>query len=221
MPNNPQIITDIAKLSASGDLPTHGKVTCGGILRGETKSPFSLKEFHDFLIKEHCDENLEFYQTVLEYQSKAIELYPNSKLNDRIRSWGSLNQLSLSISRERLSSLAQSAGNLASSPTSPVAQEDISASAEALSPKRDKIFGTLRDHLERIIIRFLEPGSDREINIPAPMRKKLLYEIQDKQNFHPDIFIPALEETYKMMKTSSFPTFLKRQTSAAKAANDK
>jgi hypothetical protein len=55
---------------------------------------------------------------------------------------------------------------------------------------------TLKDELDSIVAKFLSEGSMKEINIPGKIRNKLMREIQDKKNYHPDIFRVSLEHTY-------------------------
>ncbi|KAJ3178884.1 hypothetical protein HK101_010092 [Irineochytrium annulatum] len=67
----------------------------------------------------------------------------------------------------------------------------------------------LRDEVDVIMKRFLSEGSEKEVNLPAKIRRKVTTEVYDRRNYHPDVFRPALEHAYMMMKLSSFPNFIK------------
>ncbi|KAI9097355.1 RGS domain-containing protein [Phlyctochytrium arcticum] len=71
-------------------------------------------------------------------------------------------------------------------------------------------FSQLKDEVEFITTLYMTPGSEKEVNLPAAMRKKVLVEINEKKNFHPDVFKNVLEHTYLMMKTSSYPNFYRQ-----------
>ncbi|KAJ3049048.1 hypothetical protein HK097_009959 [Rhizophlyctis rosea] len=72
--------------------------------------------------------------------------------------------------------------------------------------------------MEKLITLYLTPGGDREVNLPAVTRKKIVSEVKEKGNYHPDIFATAMEQTYQLMKTSSYPQFYKQAAAAATSA---
>ncbi|ORY36429.1 regulator of G protein signaling superfamily [Rhizoclosmatium globosum] len=67
----------------------------------------------------------------------------------------------------------------------------------------------LKAEVEQIRLKFLTPGSDTELNIPAKILKPLLTHLDEKKNVHPEIFDAAIDNVLTMLRLSSFPVFCK------------
>ncbi|KXS10779.1 hypothetical protein M427DRAFT_36596 [Gonapodya prolifera JEL478] len=61
---------------------------------------------------------------------------------------------------------------------------------------RDEARCKLRAELGIIILMFFSEESDREINVPAKLKRELLLEINERENYHPNIFKPIIENLY-------------------------
>ncbi|KAJ3288649.1 hypothetical protein HK104_008047 [Borealophlyctis nickersoniae] len=184
------------------------KVGLSSVLSDECKPPFSLADFTEHLKKEHSEENLEFWQAVMRYRDNAQPIFPNTSL--RTRRFGSAASLRSNNTLSGSQSVANrggSAGEMTSGGGAAGGDEDAGArEPDTMEEKLSK----LRDELDVIAAVYLTPGSDREINLPATTRKKLLAEIE-KKNYHPDIFKGTMEH----MKTSSYPAFYRSSCQVA------
>ncbi|KAJ3178627.1 hypothetical protein HDU87_003450 [Geranomyces variabilis] len=67
----------------------------------------------------------------------------------------------------------------------------------------------LLEQIELILCRYLERDSEKELNIPESIRKHIVTQIRERGVMHPDVFAPAVEAATNLMRTSSFPNFLK------------
>ncbi|KAJ3152076.1 hypothetical protein HDU86_005921 [Geranomyces michiganensis] len=67
----------------------------------------------------------------------------------------------------------------------------------------------LQEQIELIVCRYLERDSEKELNIPESIRKSIVAQIRERGVMHPDVFAPAIEAATNLMRTSSFPNFLK------------
>ncbi|KAI8588841.1 hypothetical protein BDZ88DRAFT_175864 [Geranomyces variabilis] len=70
----------------------------------------------------------------------------------------------------------------------------------------------LTERIELILCRYLEHDSEKELNIPESIRKNIVTQIRERGVMHPDVFSPAVEAATSLMRTSSFPNFLKYAT---------
>ncbi|CAO3642719.1 unnamed protein product [Cunninghamella blakesleeana] len=59
-----------------------------------------------------------------------------------------------------------------------------------------------------IIHTYIQPNSNREINIPCEMRIELLNHIFQKQDYQPSIFTPASQAVFELMRANSFIPWL-------------
>ncbi|KAI9329754.1 RGS domain-containing protein [Obelidium mucronatum] len=151
------------KRSASAS-STEFKPTVLQVLEDKCESPFSLNDFHQFIINEHSEENYDFYMAVKDHQYHCERISPD-------------------ILRD-------------------VSQLKIG------TPDWFKV-EPLKQAIDSIRSKFLSPGSDTELNIPAKIMKPLLAHLDGKKTIHPEIFDAAVDNVLTMMRLSSFPVFCK------------
>ncbi|KAJ3116590.1 hypothetical protein HDU96_009249 [Phlyctochytrium bullatum] len=78
------------------------------------------------------------------------------------------------------------------------------------SPEAAAFLEELQQRLQKILEVYFQTGADKELNIPASVRKRVLAEVKEKKNFHPDVFNAAVDNVCTMMRLSSFPNFYKK-----------
>ncbi|KAJ3158832.1 hypothetical protein HDU86_002519 [Geranomyces michiganensis] len=193
------------------------KISLTAVLHDEVEYPFSLANFEKYVRKEHSEENLEFFQSIARYRERASKVWPSvhsSLRSRRTTSHGSVRSISSAFaSQASLGGAAAGAGGAAAASRerlAPGASEEVLDAGE-----RDK----LKDEVDKLVALYVVPGADKEINIPATMRKKLMVEINDKKNYHPDIFKPVEQHVYLMMKTSSYPNFYREAVAYLQSKN--
>ncbi|KAJ3032530.1 hypothetical protein HDV00_007420 [Rhizophlyctis rosea] len=185
------------------------KVGLSSVLADECKSPFTLSDFEAFVKKEHSDENLEFWHQVLKYRDLALPLFPQTLLNARrITSTSSLRGSTTSLGRATAGGQSLQSPS-ALTPTSPVEPGSAHSSTSIVGPPEHVDEGSLprlndvdagvlkeklKNEMERMVALYLTPGGDREVNLPATTRKKIVSEVREKGNYHPDIFATAMEQ---------------------------
>ncbi|CAO3638117.1 unnamed protein product [Cunninghamella echinulata] len=59
-----------------------------------------------------------------------------------------------------------------------------------------------------IIYTYIQPNSNKEINIPCEMRVDILTLVFEKQTYHPSIFFPASQAVFELMRANSFIPWL-------------
>ncbi|KAJ3401800.1 hypothetical protein HDV05_000264 [Chytridiales sp. JEL 0842] len=151
--------------------------------------------------KEHSDENLEFWDAVMSYRDTASTVYTNISKLPSTRRLTAMFQEGLISSAASVRSLDDNQSMISLGSQGSLANNG----GEVDEVKK----ATLKDELDGIIAKYLTEGSMKEINIPGKVRAKLVKEIDEKRNYHPDIFRSVLEHTYITMKLSSLPNFIK------------
>ncbi|KAJ3146748.1 hypothetical protein HDU89_006003 [Geranomyces variabilis] len=81
--------------------------------------------------------------------------------------------------------------------------------ARTSSPGPKQFPKYLTEQIELILCRYLEHDSEKELNIPESIRKYIVSQIRERGVMHSDVFAPAVEAATNLMRTSSFPNFLK------------
>ncbi|KAI8912225.1 RGS domain-containing protein [Powellomyces hirtus] len=185
------------------------KISLTAVLNDEVEYPFSLENFEKFVHKEHSEENLEFFHALTRYRESAAKHYPNCISNLRQRRPGSHSSM------RSISSAFASSSSLGNSRSMPTASEEMLAEKSDDKAGREK----LKDEVELIVTLYMIPGSDKEVNLPSSVRKKVLTEVNEKKNYHPDVFKHALEHVYLMMKTSTYPNFYREAVAYLKEKN--
>ncbi|KNC99880.1 uncharacterized protein SPPG_05252 [Spizellomyces punctatus DAOM BR117] len=173
------------------------KISLTAVLNDEYESPFSLSDFEKFVQKEHSEENLAFWHSIMRYRENASKVFQNCPSTLRTRRTGSHSSV------RSMSSVFNSTASLQNR----TATGSVHGSEEPLSEDKERELAALKDEIEMIVTLYMMPGSDKEVNLPAAIRKKVLVDINEKKNYHPDVFKHVLEHTYMMMKTSTYPNF--------------
>lgn len=130
---------------------------------------------------------------MLRYRENASKVFPNCSSTIRTRRTGSHSSV------RSMSSVFASSASLAN--RGQAIAGSVSGSEEPLADK-EKELAELKDEVEMIITLYMMPGSDKEVNLPAAIRKKVLAEVNEKKNYHPDVFKHALEHVYMMVSGS-------------------
>ncbi|KAJ3023241.1 hypothetical protein HKX48_003845 [Thoreauomyces humboldtii] len=175
-------------VSAPGVTPLAPKVTISRVLNDELLSPYGLADFFAFLQKERSHENLEFFSDVARYVAQALPIYEGGSRRTLPTIGSILKSSTLSDTESRSSENSDSTLQL----SIPPAQLQM-----------------LARRVESIISTYLTPQADMEINLPQTIRKRLLFEVREKNNYHPEIFEDAVDHITTMMRLSSFPNFLR------------
>ncbi|KAI8910716.1 hypothetical protein DFJ77DRAFT_470815 [Powellomyces hirtus] len=97
-----------------------------------------------------------------------------------------------------------------SHPSPPASPGTESEKQPANCGRLEESMRALRADMERIISTYLLQDSAKEINLPDVLRKRILNEVRENNNLHPDLFKGAIENVTTMMRLSSFPNFLKQ-----------
>lgn len=171
--------------------PGTARISIVSVLLGETQKPYSLADFADFLKSEHSEENLEFWQSVVHYRQVALKHFPS-----RLRIHGS---------RASLGEPSQSVASLASVASYTRDPFELDQGTK----------DSLKAELDIIITVFLTPGGGKEVNLGDSVRKRIVNEITEKRNYHPDVFKLAIDKIFELMKTDSFPRFILRANQSA------
>jgi len=213
------------------------KVHFSSVLNDDLKSPFGLADFREFVRKEHSAENLEFYERILAYRDKAHPIFPSTNLRSRLISSSSASMAPSMHSTSGLQPLASSASTTGSQGLASITETGGGDSGGGgggggmpatppLSPgngagreDENKLRETLLKEMETMVKTFLTVGAEKEVNLPAAVRKRIVEEVEERKNLHPDVFRSALEQTYLMMKTSSYPSFYKQAVTTCARSN--
>ncbi|KAJ3333901.1 hypothetical protein HDU76_001382 [Blyttiomyces sp. JEL0837] len=182
------------------------KITLAMILNGETAPPYAVDDFRDFVAKEHSSENLDFWESVMQYRRAAEEVFPTlqSSKRESVRAAekGSLNSLELLWDHAAPHGSRELLDGGVRDDHDETASQNTEATPLPDTPEMKGKLAALKDELDAIITKFLTENANCEINIPEKIKKKLLIEINERKNYHPDVFRSALENVYGMNHSS-------------------
>ncbi|KAJ3161526.1 hypothetical protein HDU88_007331 [Geranomyces variabilis] len=187
------------------------KISLTAVLHDDVEYPFSLANFEKYVRKEHSEENLEFFQAISRYRERAAKVYPSvhsSLRSRRTTSHGSVRSISSAFASQ--ASLSANPSGASRERLAGAASEEVIDAGE-----RDK----LKEEVDKLVAVYMVPGAEKEVNVPATLRKKLMVEVNDKKNYHPDIFKPVEQHVYLMMKTSSYPNFYREAVTYLQSKN--
>lgn len=161
-----------------GSISTTG-LTLEKVLQNESKSPFSLKEFAEYLEQTYCTENLAFYLAVNDYaRSSRLSFGASPESIDepvRVSSGGSFHFL-------------RSEQNM-------------------LNDEELARFNVLKVKFEDIMTKFILNNAPQEVNIPHELRQELLHIYREGQCYHPAVLRPACIAVVELMRISAFIPF--------------
>ncbi|KAG2228130.1 hypothetical protein INT45_009176 [Circinella minor] len=161
------------------DLPSTDGMTLEKVLQNQTASPFSLRDFADYLEQTYCSENLTFYMAVSDYEQSA-RLYFGS-------------------TPENLDAPVIISGQ----------PFRFCESEQPMLNHEEQIrFETLKAKFEDIIERFILTNAPQEVNIPYELRHQLLQTYHKHQSYHPSILKPACVAVVELLRISAFIPFV-------------
>jgi len=156
--------------------------------------PNGMSIFQEFLEASHAGENLEFWTTVKDFETKFKRLLlkdiTSNTLGEKYEMSDSENQTNDNINE----GFNESRNN----------GENMMQDHE--KDEMDDIW----EDAKKIFTKFCDEHATREINIPHDMRKKLrskIFEREDGSNLPSDVFSAPMKEVYKIMDGTNFPRF--------------
>ncbi|KAI9245353.1 hypothetical protein BDA99DRAFT_528154 [Phascolomyces articulosus] len=179
MPLSDKIPSKLPSIRQQLDLPSTDGMTLEKVLQNQTASPFSLRDFADYLEQTYCAENLAFYMAVSDYQQSA-RLYFGS-------------------TPETLDAPVIISGQ----------PFRFCESEQTMLNHEEQIrFETLKAKFEDIIERFILTNAPQEVNIPYELRHQLLQAYHEHQSYHPALLKPACVAVVELLRISAFIPFV-------------
>ncbi|GAA5810729.1 hypothetical protein MFLAVUS_004155 [Mucor flavus] len=162
---------------STNDLNGPDGLTLEMVLSDTVEFPFRLQDFSDYLTQTYCNENLLFYQSVLDYKEKC-SIYFNFNNDQQVLLADGITLFDFS-----------------------------SNEAYLLSAKETIWFQTLKDLFEIILSTFILNDAPQEINLPYETRHQLLQSYQLQQSYHPTLLYPACTAIIELLRISAFIPF--------------
>ncbi|KAI9491419.1 hypothetical protein BDB00DRAFT_489598 [Zychaea mexicana] len=179
MPLSDKVASKLPSIRQPLDLPSTDGMTLEKVLQNQTASPFSLRDFADYLEQTYCAENLAFYMAVSDYQQSA-RLYFGS-------------------TPETLDAPVIISGQ----------PFRFTESERPMLNHEERIrFETLKAKFEDIIERFILTNAAQEVNIPYELRHYLLQTYHEHQSYHPALLKPACVAVVELLRISAFIPFV-------------
>ncbi|KAG2190867.1 hypothetical protein INT46_001533 [Mucor plumbeus] len=192
------VFSDIAQkalngFSSSSSSPTTNDITILApdgltlemVLLDQTPSPFSLKDFSEYLKITYCNENLLFYEAVTEYKDRCCA-YFGIHLDETTSH--SSKPIPVILSDNRIFDFS-------------------TYTKHVLTPREQLWFDTLIYKFEVILKDFILSDAPQEINIPYEVRHQLLQSYQTQQLYHPSLLFPACSAVIELLRISAFIPF--------------
>ncbi|ORY54788.1 regulator of G protein signaling superfamily [Neocallimastix californiae] len=190
-----------AKLCCNNDSEQRTKYPLRGILANKFPPPYSYADYRAFCLTELSHDNVDFYQEACIYRAEALKRF--NKVNSQIdedEKESSSNQGSRFLELDKLKN-----GNLAVDYSS---QQNLAHQQQTKQLEEgDRQY--LSYILQDISRSYIQPGAPKEINLSQVIRSRLIRYIDDGNNLHPDILLPSMNKAFEMMKTESYPRFLR------------
>lgn len=155
------------------------------VLLDQTPSPFSLKDFSEYLKMTYCNENLLFYEAVTEYKDRCCA-YFGIHLDETTSH--SSKPIPIILSDNRIFDFS-------------------TYTKHVLTPREQLWFDTLVYKFEVILKDFILSDAPQEINIPYEVRHQLLQSYQTQQLYHPALLFPACSAVIELLRISAFIPF--------------
>ncbi|KAJ3180871.1 hypothetical protein HDU85_003956 [Gaertneriomyces sp. JEL0708] len=209
----------MASSSTSPAKSSKFKISLTAVLNDEHDSPFSLADFEKFVQKEHSEENLEFWFALMRYRANASMFF-----HTKDHSSSSLlryRRTNSHISMRSYSSAFNSTTSLSNRPHLPSSVHTSNSVNVAGSEDNgsEEDLEKIKEEAEMLVTLYMTPGSDKEVNLPASVRKKALLEVNEKKNYHPDVFKNVMEHVYYLMKNSTYPNFYRQSVAYLRQHN--
>lgn len=148
------------------------------VLSDTVDYPFRLKDFQEYLKQTYCNENLLFYQAVIDYKEKCHDYFGFKQEEKTVKLLDGINTFDFSLNQINL-----------------------------LSPKETLLFQTLKNRFENILQDFILSDAPLEINLPYEIRHQLLQSYQLKKSYHPTLLYPACHAVIELLRISAFIPF--------------
>ncbi|KAI9329752.1 hypothetical protein BDR26DRAFT_872156 [Obelidium mucronatum] len=204
--------------------PAQLKIGLVQVLEDQLPPPLSCKEFHDFLLQEHSEENIEFYFALRQYKNLCAAV-PEELLRNTLSPPLAIPEVATEMLTPSPDNTDASTLTIPStSPYPSLKKPNILATCEetheVLLSKHN--IPQLKETLEKTIMQvFFRPNCPREVNVPSKILKPLFKAIDQDGNIHPEVFNASLDTILTMMRLSSFPNFYKMASSrGSDDAND-
>jgi len=185
------------KVGEIDETEQRSKYPLRGILANKFQPPYSYADYRAFCLTELSHDNVDFYSEACIYRTEALKRF--NKLTNGDDQEASSNQGSRYLEFDKLKSGAQadysSQQNLAHQQQTKQLEEG----------DRQYLTYILQD----ISRSYIQTGAPKEINLSQLIRSRLIQYINDGNNLHPDILLPAMNKAFEMMKTESYPRFLR------------
>jgi hypothetical protein len=94
-----------------------------------------------------------------------------------------------------------------SSPSTLNADTDTNTGASEPTNNDFPEYAQLKEQICGILDTYFTPGTQKELNVPDKIRKKLVKDVKELGLLHPDVFLDAVDNVCTMMRLSSFPNF--------------
>ncbi|KAL7320698.1 hypothetical protein PS15m_000561 [Mucor circinelloides] len=155
------------------------------VLLDQAPPPFSLKDFSEYLKLTYCNENLLFYEAVIEYKDRC-SAYFDIQLDEN--ALHSSKPVPVILSDNRIFDFS-------------------TYTKHVLTPREQLWFDTLIYKFEVILKDFILSDAPQEINIPYEVRHQLLQSYQTQQLYHPALLFPACSAVVELLRISAFLAF--------------
>ena len=150
------------------------------VISNTAPSPFSRKDYLEYLESLRSEENLEFLIEVLAYRKLAEKFYqPANAFKNTMEM------------HEQASSLPQA--------TKPAELDEAKYLVE---------FNALKIIAIDLVDNFLKPSAPKEVNLPSKVQKPLIM-LSESGHYNPEVFAEAYSHIYDMLHQNEFVKFLK------------
>ncbi|KAL1930055.1 hypothetical protein VTP01DRAFT_1209 [Rhizomucor pusillus] len=173
------LLEKVSHLKVETSSPVTEGLTLEMVLENRAPSPFTLREFAEYLDQTYCSENLSFYLAVTDYR-QSVRLYFGTS-SDTL-------DMPVHLQDGRAFSFRQS-------------------EAAMLNHEERIRFDTLKAKFQDIIDRFILTDAPQEINIPYELRQQLLKIHREQQSYHPALLKPVCVAVVELMRISAFIPF--------------
>ncbi|ORX80655.1 hypothetical protein BCR32DRAFT_327624 [Anaeromyces robustus] len=184
------------RLSCADESEQRTKYPLRGILANKYPPPYSYADYRAFCLTELSHDNVDFYSEACIYRAEALKRF--SKVTSGGEDETSSNQGSRYLEFDKLKNI----------------QSDYSSQQNLAHQQQTKQLEEgdrqyLTYILQDISRSYIQTGAPKEINLSQVIRSRLIQYIYDGNNLHPDILLPAMNKAFEMMKTESYPRFLR------------
>lgn len=148
------------------------------VLENRAPSPFSLKDFTDYLKSTYCHENLMFFQAVMEYKDRCTTYFGYKEDEKMVLLLDGVTVFDFSVYNKTL-----------------------------LSSQEQMWFEILVQKFDLILKDYILSDAPHEINIPYEVRHQLLQSHKTQLLYHPTLLYPACSAVVELMRISAFIPF--------------